>query len=108
MPCHTIQLNSVELAAMRPDIYHATDVAMTADGWRIVREGARTYYANATGRRVVLTAGRLDSRDLSTADLAIFRNTLAREYSKQTVYAQARKQGFKVRQIGPQTYEVQG
>ena len=109
MPCYTIQLNSVEISAMRPDIHAATDAAFKADQWRIVREGTRTYYSHdATGRRVVLENGRLTSRDLSTADLATFRNTLAREYSQQTVYAQAKRQGFTIRQTGPQTYEVQG
>lgn len=107
MPCYTVQLNQVSLPAIEPAILKATAGAMAAEGWRAVFDGARVYFTNADLQRVALINGTLESRDLSVAQLGAFRDLLSRSASVQVVYAQAKRYGWKVKQTGPQQFEVQ-
>lgn len=109
MPCDTIQLNRVDVAKMNPELLRAAQPELEEAGYRIIlHNGAegRVIWADKWSNRITYEEGRLESR-LSNTELAKFRNTLAQAYSRQAVLAAAKRNGWRVRQVGPNQYEVQ-
>lgn len=108
MPCDTIILNRVEISALAPGLLSQTDASMKQAGYTVISRSATTGETSWRGPLGVVTyrAGTLVSAGSREA-LAEFRNTLSRAYSRAAVYHQARVSGWKVRQTGPNTYEVQ-
>ena len=108
MPCDSIQLNRVDVAKMDPGIHRATDPEMEAAGWSVAyRTVGTTAYQDPQGYRFILINGQSITSERSSERIAELRNTLARAYSKQAIYAKAKQHGWKVRQVGANSYEVQ-
>ena len=108
MPCDSISLNRVDIDKLDPALHRATDPELEAAGWSVAyRTVGTTAYQNQRGDRIVMVNGRSLTSELSSEKLATFRNTLARAYSKQAIYAKAKQHGWKVRQTGANSYEVQ-
>ena len=108
MPCDSISLNRVDIGKMDPALHRATDPDMEAAGWSVAyRTLGTTSYQNPRGDRIVMINGQGLSSELPTATIATFRNALARAYSKQAIYSKAQRHGWKVRQTGVNSYEVQ-
>lgn len=108
MPCDSIQLNRVDIDKLDPALHRATDPEMEAAGWSVAyRTLGTTAYQNRRGDRIVMINGQSLTSELSSETIATFRNTLARAYSKQAIYAKAQRHGWKVRQVGVNSYEVQ-
>lgn len=108
MPCDSIQLNRVDIATLHPSILAGVERQLDAE-WEITYVSEdRTWLqmrSNVSGYRVTYERGQLTSTG-SDRVLASARNALSRGYAKAAVYAQARKLGAKVRQIGASQYEV--
>jgi hypothetical protein len=108
VPCDSLQLNRVDIDKLDPGLHRATDPDMEAAGWSVAyRTLGSTSYQNPRGDRIVMINGQSLSSELPTATIATFRNTLARAYSKQAIYGKAALHGWKVRQTGVNSYEVQ-
>lgn len=108
MPCDSISLNRVDIDKLDPGLHRATDPDMEAAGWSVAfRRPGSTSYQDRRGNRIVMINGQSLTSELPTEKLATFRNTLARAYSKQAIYAKAKQHGWKVRQTGANSYEVQ-
>jgi hypothetical protein len=108
MPCDSIQLNRVDIDKLDPGLHRATDPEMEAAGWSVAyRTGQTTAYQDPQGYRFVMVNGEAIRSERSPERIAELRNTLARAYSRQAIYAKAARHGWKVRQVGANQYEVQ-
>jgi hypothetical protein len=108
VPCDSISLNRVDIDKLDPGLHRATDADMEAAGWSVAyRTGQTTAYQDPQGYRFILVNGQSITSERSPERIAELRNTLARAYSKQAIYARAQKHGWKVRQTGVNSYEVQ-
>lgn len=105
MPCDSVQLNQVEVSKMDPPLLVATEADLSKAGILVTRSREITYYSDGN-YQYVLRDGQLSSRAPVEA-LTAFRNKLAQAYSKTAVYAAAKRNGWRVRQTGPNQYEVQ-
>lgn len=111
MPCNTIQLNRVDLQKLDPQLLAAVIASgvLEAEGYTVavrttsrlvVRDKRRQLYTyDATNEKIESRA--------SLAEIARFRNVLMQQYSKQAVYMAAKRNGWKVRQVAKNQYEVQ-
>lgn len=109
MPCNTIQTNRVDVAKMHPELLKATAGDLLAAGWRIAFQDASVTIWRKANASVTYRVGstELEARGLSAGQLAEFRNLLARKYSKQAIFMAAKKNGWKVRQVAEDQFEVQ-
>lgn len=81
---------------------------MEAAGWSVAyRTVGTTAYQDRRGYRFIVINGQAIESERSAEAIATFRNALARAYSKQAIYAKAQRHGWKVRQVGVNSYEVQ-
>ena len=108
MPCDSISLNRVDIDKLDPALHRATDPEMEAAGWSVAyRTGQTTAYQDRQGYRFVMINGQAITSERSPERIAELRNTLARAYSKQAILSKAQRHGWKVRQTGVNSYEVQ-
>ena len=103
MPCYTVQLNTVKLTAADPDLLKAAVLDL---GHPFTRTGAKIRLSTPSGQ-VTIEGGVLKSSSLSVEALEALRNDIQQAYSRQAVYLAARTQGWKVKQVGANQYEVQ-
>lgn len=108
MPCYTIQTNKLEIATLSPMLLRQTDGELSREGYRVVyrdEQTGATYWRGPEGE-ITYRKGQLTST-IPVEALTKFRNTLSRAYSRAAVFHQARVSGWKVKQTGPNQYEVQ-
>lgn len=107
MPCDTIQLNRVDVGKLDKTLHAQTDAALAKMGYtvRVIGE-VRIYTDQKTREEFRLYQGVLTSQ-APTEAIENFRNKLKQQYSTRAMFAAAQRNGWRVRQTGPNQYEVQ-
>lgn len=90
MPCFQQRTTEVELAAANLDVM---EKALAALGMQTRREGEVVRVVTGEGLSGYYTRGRL----VINGAVGLDRNALAREYSKQSIVATAKRQGWQLR-----------
>jgi hypothetical protein len=111
MPCDTIQMNRIEITKLDSDLVRAVlkSGELEAAGYRQNVPSATwvsVYDTDGTRYDLDWKNGTISSR-ASAENIARFRNTLMKSYSRQALHVAAKRNGWKVRQINQNQYEVQ-
>jgi hypothetical protein len=111
VPCNTIQINRVDIRKLDPVLLAAviSSGILEADGYTVaVRTTTRLVVRDKRGQLYTYDAASEEiTSQASTTEIARFRNTLMKAYSKQAIFLAAKRNGWKVRQVAKDQYEVQ-
>lgn len=109
MPCDSIITNTIDMPRMDPRLLAATlanvknaDFPAGATHIAVSTDGTATFILR--GDRYVLRNGQLTSTSASEATVARAATAIKHSYGHQVVRATARKNGWALRQTGPNTY----
>lgn len=102
MPCDSIIVNRVDMPKMNPDLLARALKGMAVTNVRTI--GQDVYFTHE-GEDYVLRRGQLEGRDGQDSErVAEVANKLKVGYSHQVVKATAAKQGWQLKQTGPNSY----
>ena len=105
MPCDSVILNTVEMPKMHPDLLTRALKALKATDVRTV---GSTVYFTVDGQRYTLRNGELEGSSYQDAqEVGAMADRLKNAYSHQVVQATAARNGWGLKQVGPNNYVVQ-